>query len=103
MNNIFDGDSPSGRGCLFEFSSATPAVVKFNTFKNCTARVIHSSSTGAVVFDQNLYLDGTGAVLAATPDCIANSGVTTATITADATLATSEEDRATKYAAYKAN
>ena len=103
MNNIFDGDSPSGRGCLFEFSSATPAMVKFNTFKNCTARVIHSSSTGSVVFDQNLYLDGTGAVLAATPDCIANSGVTTATITADATLATSEEDRASRYAAYKAS
>ena len=103
MNNIFDGDSPSGRGCLFEFSSATPAMVKFNTFKNCTARVIHSSSTGAAVFDQNLYLDGTGAVLAATPECIANSGAASATITVDATLASSEEDRATKYAAYKAS
>ena len=92
-NNVFTGTTPSIDG-LFEAGSNNVdfVEVKYNIFKNVT-KFIHMNDGKPVNFDENLYLDADGNVLTAVPSQVTGNGVT-----ADTTIATSEVDRATRYA-----
>ncbi len=88
-NNVFIGDSLNDPG-YFESIAAT-SYVKYNTFKNVT-KYANSAAENKLVFDENLYLDANEKVLTTVPTQVSVKGVT-----ADVTLATSEEDRAARY------
>ena len=88
-NNVFIGDSLNDPG-YFESIAAT-SYVKYNTFKNVT-KYANSAAENKLVFDENLYLDANEKVLTTVPSQVSVKGVT-----ADVTLATSEEDRAARY------
>ena len=92
-NNEFTGTVPVITG-LFEAGTATAEYVdvRFNTFKNVTKFVYINSVPKSVNFDENLYLDADGNVLTAVPSQVTGNGVTP-----DATIATSEEERAEFY------
>ena len=92
-NNVFTGTTPSIDG-LFEAGTDNIDFieVKYNIFKNVT-KFIHMNDGKPVNFDENLYLDAEGNVLTAVPSQVTGNGVT-----ADTTIATSEVDRATRYA-----
>ena len=92
-NNVFTGTTPSIDG-LFEAGTDNIDFieVKYNIFKNVT-KFIHMNDGKPVNFDENLYLDADGNVLTAVPSQVTGNGVT-----ADTTIATSEVDRATRYA-----
>ena len=92
-NNEFTGTVPVITG-LFEAGTATAEYVdvRFNTFKNVTKFVYINSVPKSVNFDENLYLDADGNVLTAVPSQVSGNGVTP-----DATIATSEEERAEFY------
>ena len=89
-DNYFKGDSSNAPG-YFEASNLE-SVVKCNTFDNVT-RFVHSTAANKLIFDENLYLGADGKVLTSVPATLTNA-------TADVTLATSEEDRAARYAIY---
>ena len=90
-DNVFIGDSANDPG-FFELSAADgKSVIKYNTFKNVT-KYVYTTVTNNVVFDENLYLDANGNALTAAPKQLAATG-----LTADATVCTSEEDRASRY------
>ncbi len=91
-NNVFNGDSLNEPG-YFE-CSAEASVVKYNTFNDVT-KFAHPTAENKLTFDENLYVVQ-GAVAAAAPAQVAVKGVT-----ADATVATSEADRASRYEAAK--
>ena len=89
-NNYFNGDSANVPG-YFE-CSADASIIKYNTFFNVT-RYVHPTANNNIVFDENLYLyEGVAALKA--PAEVKGNGVT-----ADRFVATSEEDRAKRYAA----
>ena len=92
-NNVFTGTTPSIDG-LFEAGTDNVEFVevKYNIFKNVT-KFVHINGGKPVNFDENLYLDAEGNVLTAVPSQVTGNGVT-----ADTTIATSEVDRATRYA-----
>ena len=88
-NNYFKGSSQNDPG-YFE-SIAVESYVKYNTFENVT-KFANNAAANLLVFDENLYLDANGKVLNAVPSQVSVKGVT-----ADVTIATSEEDRAARY------
>ena len=88
-NNYFKGSSQNDPG-YFE-SIAVESYVKYNTFENVT-KFANNAASNLLVFDENLYLDANGKVLNAVPSQVSVKGVT-----ADVTIATSEEDRAARY------
>ena len=92
-NNEFTGTVSVITG-LFEAGTVTAEYVdvRFNTFKNVTKFVYINSVPKSVNFDENLYLDADGNVLTAVPSQVSGNGVTP-----DATIATSEEERAEFY------
>ena len=92
-NNVFTGTTPSIAG-LFEAGTDNVEFVevKYNIFKNVT-KFVYIKDGKPVNFDENLYLDAEGNVLTAVPSQVTGNGVT-----ADTTIATSEVDRATRYA-----
>ena len=92
-NNVFTGTTPSIDG-LFEAGTDNVEFVevKYNIFKNVT-KFVHINGGKPVNFDENLYLDAEGNVLTAVPSQVTGNGVS-----ADTTIATSEVDRATRYA-----
>ena len=90
-HNVFNGDSLNAPG-YFE-CSAEASVVKYNLF-NDVLLFVHPTATNNVVFDQNLYISK-GAALDKAPVSLTGTGVT-----ADATLAKSEEELDNLYLNY---
>ncbi len=91
-DNYFAGDSLNAPG-YFE-SIAADSYVKYNTFENVT-KYVFTTAENKLVFDENLYLDVKGKVLTEVPSQVSGTG-----ITADATIATSEDDRINRYMKY---
>ena len=88
-NNYFKGDQGNTPG-YFE-CSAGASEIKYNTFDGVYFYLYEKASHN-VVFDQNLYIDLAGNVLTAVPAEVTGTGVTP-----DATVCTSEAERANAY------
>ena len=91
-DNIFNGTSANTPG-YFECSDKE-SVVKYNTFVN-TMNFVKTDASNKLTFDENLYLDASGKALTSAPAALKGNGVTV-----DASVASSEEDRANGYANY---
>ena len=90
-DNLFKGDSLNAPG-FFELSAADgKSIVKYNTFDG-VSKYLFTSKDNNAVFNENLYLDFNGKAMTSVPSTLTANG-----LTADATLCTSEEDRAARY------
>ena len=92
-DNYFYGDSANEPG-FFEVTGGGSGIVKYNTFEK-VSKYNYASKTNSITYDENLYIDSTGTVLAAPP-----ANVSAGSAAADVTVCSSEEERAQKYAEF---
>ena len=92
-DNQFLGEIQNNPG-YFEVTGGGSGVVKYNTFKGVT-KFNYTSVTNSITYNENLYLDSEGNVLSTVP-----STVSAGSATADTKVASSEENRAARYAAF---
>ena len=90
-DNLFKGDSLNAPG-FFELSAADgKSIVNYNTFDG-VSKYLFTSKDNNAVFNENLYLDFNGKAMTSVPSTLTANG-----LTADATLCTSEDERAARY------